>query len=54
MKIGFIKEMNISLQFNDFDATVGNYRGINVKSDDKGSSIITLVQAQIKPEWSNI
>jgi succinoglycan biosynthesis transport protein ExoP len=30
------------VQFNDFDGTVSGYRGINVKSDDKGGSIITL------------
>jgi succinoglycan biosynthesis transport protein ExoP len=30
------------VRFNDFDATVSGYRNINVKSNDKGSSIITL------------
>ena len=30
------------VQFNDFDGTVSGYRGINVRSDDKGGSIITL------------
>jgi len=30
------------LQFNDFDGTVSGYRGVNVRSDDKGGSIITL------------
>jgi capsular exopolysaccharide synthesis family protein len=30
------------VQFNDFDGTVSGYKGINVKSDDKGGSIITL------------
>ena len=39
---GFYKGNEYFVQFNDFDATVGTYRGINVKSDDKGSSIITL------------
>jgi hypothetical protein len=39
---GFIKEMNISYSLMILTQTVGNYRGINVKSDDKGSSIITL------------
>ncbi|MFV8357542.1 GumC family protein, partial [Flavobacterium sp. XS1P32] len=39
---GFYKGNEYFVEFNDFDATVGAYRGINVKSDDKGSSIITL------------
>jgi len=30
------------VSFNDFDGTVSGYRGINVRSDDKGGSIITL------------
>lgn len=30
------------VQFSDFDATVSNYKGVSVKSDDKGGSIITL------------
>jgi polysaccharide biosynthesis transport protein len=30
------------VQFNDFDGTVSAYKGINVRSDDKGGSIITL------------
>jgi polysaccharide biosynthesis transport protein len=30
------------VQFNDFDGTVSAYKGISVKSDDKGGSIITL------------
>ena len=30
------------VQFNDFDGTVSGYRGVNVRSDDKGGSIITL------------
>jgi polysaccharide biosynthesis transport protein len=30
------------VRFNDFDGTVSNYKGIGVKPDDKGSSIITL------------
>jgi hypothetical protein len=41
-KSWFYKGNEYFIQFNDFDATVGNYREINVKSDDKGSSIITL------------
>ena len=39
---GFYKGNEYFVQFNDFNATVGAYRGINVKSDDKGGSIITL------------
>jgi capsular exopolysaccharide synthesis family protein len=39
---GFYKGNEYFVQFNDFDGTVSNYRNINVKSDDKGSSIITL------------
>lgn len=30
------------VQFNDFDGTVSGYRGINVDTDEKGGSIITL------------
>jgi succinoglycan biosynthesis transport protein ExoP len=30
------------VQFNDFDSTVADYRTVNVKSDDKGGSILTL------------
>ena len=30
------------VSFNDFDGTVSGYRGVNVRSDDKGGSIITL------------
>ncbi len=30
------------VKFNDFDGTVSRYRGINVGSDDKGGSILTL------------
>lgn len=39
---GFYKGNEYFVQLNDFNATVGAYRGINVKSDDKGGSIITL------------
>ena len=39
---GFYKGNEYFVQFNDFDGTVSGYRGINVKSDDKGGSIITL------------
>ncbi|MGO4821877.1 MULTISPECIES: polysaccharide biosynthesis tyrosine autokinase [unclassified Flavobacterium] len=30
------------VRFNDFDGTVSRYKGINVRSDDKGGSILTL------------
>ena len=30
------------IKFNDFDGTVSRYKGINVDSDDKGGSILTL------------
>ncbi|MCA1918377.1 MAG: polysaccharide biosynthesis tyrosine autokinase [Flavobacterium piscis] len=30
------------VKFNDFDGTVSGYRGVNVGSDDKGGSILTL------------
>ncbi|HEY6143560.1 MAG TPA: polysaccharide biosynthesis tyrosine autokinase [Flavobacterium sp.] len=39
---GFYKGNEYFVQFNDFDGTVSSYRGINVKSDEKGGSIITL------------
>ncbi|WP_281298257.1 polysaccharide biosynthesis tyrosine autokinase [Flavobacterium limnophilum] len=39
---GLYKGNEYFVQFNDFDGTVSSYRGINVKSDDKGGSIITL------------
>ncbi len=39
---GFYKGNEYFVQFNDFDTTVSDYKGINVKSDDKGGSIITL------------
>ncbi|HQK39243.1 MAG TPA: polysaccharide biosynthesis tyrosine autokinase [Flavobacterium alvei] len=39
---GFYKGNEYFVQFNDFDGTVSGYRGVSVKSDDKGSSIITL------------
>lgn len=39
---GFYKGNQYFVQFNDFDGTVSGYKGINVKSDDKGGSIITL------------
>jgi len=39
---GFYKGNEYFVQFNDFDGTVSAYKGINVKSDDKGGSIITL------------
>jgi len=39
---GLYKGNQYFVQFNDFDGTVSGYKGINVKSDDKGGSIITL------------
>jgi capsular exopolysaccharide synthesis family protein len=39
---GFYKGNEYFVKFNDFDGTVSGYRGINVRSDDKGGSIITL------------
>jgi polysaccharide biosynthesis transport protein len=39
---GLYKGNEYFVQFNDFDGTVSGYRGINVKSDEKGGSIITL------------
>ena len=39
---GWYKGNEYFVQFNDFDGTVSNYRGVNVRSDDKGGSIITL------------
>jgi capsular exopolysaccharide synthesis family protein len=39
---GMYKGNEYFVRFNDFDATVSNYRNINIKSDDKGGSIITL------------
>lgn len=39
---GLYKGNEYFVRFNDFDGTVSNYRNINVKTDDKGSSIITL------------
>jgi succinoglycan biosynthesis transport protein ExoP len=39
---GFYKGNEYFVQFNDFDGTVSGYRGVNVQSDDKGGSIITL------------
>ncbi|WP_281238829.1 polysaccharide biosynthesis tyrosine autokinase [Flavobacterium praedii] len=39
---GLYKGNEYFVRFNDFDGTVSNYRNVNVKSDDKGGSIITL------------
>ena len=39
---GIYKGNDYFVQFNNFDETVADYKAINVKSDDKGSSIITL------------
>ncbi|MCD0473645.1 polysaccharide biosynthesis tyrosine autokinase [Flavobacterium sp. EDS] len=39
---GFYKGKEYFVRFNDFDGTVAQYRGISVRSDEGGSSIITL------------
>jgi succinoglycan biosynthesis transport protein ExoP len=39
---GLYKGNEYFVRFNDFDGTVSSYRNINIKSDDKGGSIITL------------
>jgi succinoglycan biosynthesis transport protein ExoP len=39
---GLYKGNEYFIRFNDFDGTVSGYRNVNVKSDDKGSSVITL------------
>ncbi|RTY85582.1 polysaccharide biosynthesis tyrosine autokinase [Flavobacterium sp. RSP15] len=39
---GFYKGNEYFVRFNDFDGTVAAYKGISVRSDDKGGSIITL------------
>ena len=39
---GFYKGNEYFVRFNDFDATVSNYKGIGVRADDKGGSILTL------------
>lgn len=39
---GLYKGNEYFVRFNDFDGTVSNYRNVNVKLDDRGSSIITL------------
>ena len=39
---GFYKGNEYFVRFNDFDGTVAGYKGISVRSDDKGGSIITL------------
>ncbi|MDZ4331383.1 MAG: sugar transporter, partial [Flavobacterium sp.] len=39
---GFYKGNEYFVQFNDFNGTVSGYKGISVRSDDKGGSIITL------------
>ncbi|MEZ7497327.1 polysaccharide biosynthesis tyrosine autokinase [Flavobacterium sp. Arc3] len=39
---GFYKGNEYFVSFSDFNGTVAGYRGINVRSDDKGGSIITL------------
>ncbi|TRX34786.1 polysaccharide biosynthesis tyrosine autokinase [Flavobacterium sp. ZT3R18] len=39
---GLYKGNEYFVRFNDFDGTVSSYRNVDVKSDDKGGSIITL------------
>ena len=39
---GFYKGNEYFVSFSDFDGTVSSYKGINVRGDDKGGSIITL------------
>ena len=39
---GFYKGNEYFVRFNDFDGTVAEYKGISLRSDDKGGSIITL------------
>ncbi len=39
---GFYKDKEYFVRFNDFDGTVAQYRDISVRSDEGGSSIITL------------
>lgn len=39
---GIYKGNEYFIRFNDFDGTVSRYKGINIDSDDKGGSILTL------------
>jgi len=39
---GAYKGNEYFIRFNDFDGTVSSYRGLSVRADDKGSSIMTL------------
>lgn len=39
---GFYKGNEYFVKFNDFNGTVSRYRGINIDSDDKAGSILTL------------
>lgn len=39
---GFYKGNEYFIKFNDFNGTVSRYRGVNIDSDDKGGSILTL------------
>ena len=39
---GIYKGNEYFVRFNDFNGTVSAYRGINVRTDDKGGSIVTL------------
>ena len=40
--LGFYKGNEYFVRFNDFDGTVSNYKGIGVRADDKGGSVLTL------------
>ncbi|TAF70546.1 MAG: polysaccharide biosynthesis tyrosine autokinase [Flavobacterium sp.] len=39
---GFYKGNEYFVRFNNFDGTVSNYKGIAVRADDKGGSVLTL------------
>ncbi|KUJ63713.1 sugar transporter [Flavobacteriaceae bacterium CRH] len=39
---GFYKGNEYFVRFNDFNGTVSRFRGVNIDSDDKGGSILTL------------
>ncbi|WP_369803430.1 hypothetical protein [Flavobacterium sp. LM4] len=52
---GFYKGKEYFVRFNNFDSTVSRYRGIDVNSEEKGGSILTLsMQVQIKHGWLSI
>jgi hypothetical protein len=39
------------VSFSDFNGTVAGYKGIDVRSNDKGGSIITWNAREIRQEW---